>query len=63
MSGFITSGAMISGLLSGAGVGLLVLFKVNKKHFKENLAIALILIGAGVLFGLLAEALPFLSLK
>ena len=63
MSGFITSGAMISGLLSGAGVGLLVLFKVNKKHFKENLAIVLILIGAGVLFGLLAEALPFLSLK
>ena len=40
MSGIITSGAMMAGLFSGAGVGLLILFKVNK-HPKENAVIAL----------------------
>ena len=61
MSGIITSGAMMSGLFSGAGVGLLVLFKVNKRQ-KENVLIALTLVGVGLVFGLLADLLPFLSL-
>lgn len=52
--GIISVGTMLSGLLSGAGVGLLVLFRVNR-HIKENLLIVLILILAGVGFGLLGE--------
>lgn len=61
MSGFISTGAMISGLLTGAGVGILVLFKMNKS-IKENLAVVGILVGAGVIFGMIADLIPFLSL-
>ena len=45
---------MMSGLFSGAGVGLLVLFKVNK-HLKDNLIIVGIILLAGVVFGLLGD--------
>lgn len=62
MSGIITSGAMMSGLFSGAGVGMLILFKVNKHH-KENALIALILILVGTMFGMLADLMPFLALN
>ena len=54
--GLITVGTMLSGLFSGAGVGLLVLFKINKR-IKENLTIAGIILITGVLFGLLGEVL------
>ena len=50
----ITAGTMIAGLFSGAGVGVIVLFKVNK-HIKENLAVISILIASGVVFGLLFD--------
>ena len=53
-SGIITAGTMMSGLFSGAGVGLLVLFRVNKK-IKENLIIVAIVLVAAVLFGLLGD--------
>ena len=33
----ISFGAMMSGLLVGAGVGLLVLFRANRKRLKENI--------------------------
>lgn len=62
MSGVISSGAMISGLFSGAGVGLLILFRMNKRT-KENIIIAAILVGVGVVFGLIADVMPFLSLS
>jgi hypothetical protein len=54
--GFITVGTMMSGLFSGAGVGVLVLFRVNK-HIKENLAVVGVVLAAGVLFGLLSDLL------
>ena len=57
-SGVISFGTMLSGLFSGAGAGLLVLFKVNKNK-KEIMIIAAILVLAGTLFGALAELLPF----
>lgn len=60
--GIITSGAMLSGLFSGAGVGLLVLFKVNKS-VKTNLCVLGVLLLVGVAFGLIADALPFLRIK
>ena len=52
--GLITAGTMMSGLFSGAGVGLLVLFKVNKQ-VKENLLIVGIILAAGVIFGLIGD--------
>ena len=61
ISGVITHGTMLSGLLSGAGIGLLVLFRMNRR-IKENLLITLLIVIAGALFGALAELIPFLSL-
>ena len=52
--GLITAGTMMSGLFSGAGVGLLVLFKVNK-HLKDNLIIIGVILLSGVVFGLLGD--------
>lgn len=39
MSGVLDMGCLVSGLLTGAGIGLLVLFRTNKKT-KQNLMIA-----------------------
>ena len=60
-SGIISVGTMLSGLFSGAGVGLLILFRMNKR-IKENLVVMGILVAMGVVFGLLADVIPFLSL-
>lgn len=54
--GLITSGTMMSGLFSGAGVGLLVLFRVNK-HIKQNLSVLGILVTVGIIFGLLGDVI------
>ena len=56
--GIITVGTMLSGLFSGAGVGILVLFKVNR-HLKENLTVLTLLVACGVAFGLLGELVFF----
>ena len=50
----ISLGSMIAGLLTGAGVGLAVLFKANKK-FKENIGIVLLVYAIGVISGILIE--------
>ena len=52
--GLITAGTMMAGLFSGAGVGILVLFKVNK-HVKDNLAIIGVVLLSGIVFGLLGD--------
>jgi hypothetical protein len=54
LEGLLGVGAMLAGLLVGAGVGLLVLFRVNH-HRMENLKIAGILYGIGVAVGIAAE--------
>ena len=54
MSGVISTGAMMSGLFAGSGVGLLVLFKMNKRPI-QNVFIMLLLIAVGAAFGLLAD--------
>ena len=51
LQGALGAGAMVSGLLVGAGVGLLVLFRTNKP-LKNNLAIAALLLAIGVGVGL-----------
>ena len=52
--GLITAGTMMAGLFSGAGVGLLVLCRVNKKP-KENLMVIGVVVAAGVIFGMLGD--------
>lgn len=61
VEGFITVGTMISGLCSGAGVGLLVLFRANK-NIKDNLLTMGILVVSGIIFGMLADLLNFSAL-
>ena len=54
LQNLMTFGAMMAGLLVGAGVGLIVLFRVNK-NFKDNCKIIFLLYFIGVLFGLFFE--------
>lgn len=54
LSGVISVATMISGLLVGAGVGILVLCKVNKDA-KENVKIIALLYAIGVIAGILLE--------
>lgn len=54
LDGIITFGSLVAGLCSGAGVGLLVLFKRNE-NIKENLTILILLILIGSLSGLLIQ--------
>ena len=56
MSGVISVGAMMSGLFAGAGVGILVLFKMNKR-VKENIVVVALLVAIGVIFGILADVI------
>ena len=56
LNGVITSGMLIGGLLTGAGLGLLVLFKVNKNK-KENFLVLLSLYLIGSITGLLIDLL------
>lgn len=54
LSGMLTAGAMMAGLLSGSGVGVLVLLKVNDNR-RENLKIVALLYVIGVLAGMVVE--------
>lgn len=47
----INISSLIAGLLTGAGVGLIVLFRTNKKNIKENLGIVGLLYCIGVFSG------------
>lgn len=54
MEGVLDAGAAMAGLLTGSGVGLLVLFRVNH-HRRENIKILGLLYGIGVLAGIVIE--------
>ena len=56
LEGLITVATLIAGLLVSAGVGLIVLFRVNK-NLKENIKIVLLLYIIGVVSGILLEAI------
>lgn len=65
VNGVLGTAPLLSGLIANAGVGLLVLYRVNKKP-KENLMITLTLFVFGILFGLTVgraaqSLLPFLQ--
>ena len=53
LKGGISFGGMMSGLLTASGVGLLVLFRMNR-NLKENLFTLLLLYAGGLIFGCLA---------
>lgn len=58
LEGIISFGAMMSGLLVGAGVGLLVLFRVNDNK-KDNIILTALLYVLGVVSGFLIELTGF----
>ena len=58
LNGGITFGALAGGLCSGAGVGLIVLYRLNK-NIKENIAITVLMYAVGVISGLVLQAAGF----
>lgn len=57
LEGALSLGAMMSGLLVNAGVGVLVLFRVNRDK-KENIRILGLLYAIGLVAGIILEFLP-----
>lgn len=58
LSGVISAGAAAGGLITGSGVGLLILFRTNRP-MRENVFFALFLFAVGALSGILLDALGF----
>lgn len=56
VSGVIGMGTLIGGLLVNSGLGVIVLFKVNK-NLKENIKIVSILYAIGVIAGIIIEVI------
>ncbi|MCH5250326.1 MAG: arsenic efflux protein [Lachnospiraceae bacterium] len=56
LQGILSAGAMMAGLLVGAGVGILVLLRVNDRP-KENIRIIVLLYGLGIAAGIIIELL------
>jgi len=54
LKGIISSGAMLAGLFPNAGVGIIILWRINPSK-KENLLIMLSLVAVGFFFGILAD--------
>lgn len=54
IAGTLSLGSLIAGLIPGAGMGLVILFKANKS-FIENIKILGILYVTGVIFGMLLQ--------
>ncbi|MBE6160859.1 MAG: hypothetical protein E7158_01380 [Firmicutes bacterium] len=54
LSELITIGTLLSGLLTGCGLGLLVLFRTNK-NIKENITILSVIYVVGVIVGIIVD--------
>lgn len=54
LAGHIAFGSLIAGLCSGAGLGMVLLFKMNK-HMKDNMIILAVLYGTAVITGMLVN--------
>ncbi len=55
LAGALSLGGMLCGLLCGAGVGLLVLFRTNRPR-RQSLLIVMLLLAVGLVFGVLSDA-------
>lgn len=53
LEGVLNAGAMMSGLLVSAGVGLMVLFRMNRGRLKENMKVLVTLYAVSVIWGVL----------
>jgi hypothetical protein len=53
----IGTGAMMAGLLTNAGVGILLLCRMNRKHIKQNIGIIVYVYLVGVLAGIIIDLL------
>lgn len=58
LSGILSAGAAVGGLVTGSGLGLLVLFRTNRPH-RENFLFAAFLFVSGIASGLILDALGF----
>ena len=58
IQGVINVASLIAGLLTGAGVGLIVLFKMNK-NLKQNISIVSLIYGIGVVSGIVLQLIGF----
>ena len=54
LSNLISIGTLLAGLLTGSGIGILLLFRTNK-HLKENISILSIIYCVGVLIGIITD--------
>ena len=54
LADLITTGTLMAGLLTGSGLGILLLFRTNK-NIKENISILGIVYGVGVIVGILVD--------
>ena len=54
LSNLITIGTLLAGLLTGSGLGILLLFKANK-NIKENISILSIIYIIGVIIGIIVD--------
>ncbi len=52
--GILSAGAMLAGLLTGAGAGLLVLFRTNR-YVRQNMLLLGVLLAVGIAVGLLMD--------
>lgn len=62
LNGFLSFASFVAGLLTGSGVALLILFKVNK-NIKENIKVILMLYLIGSLSGVLIELTNLLFIR
>ena len=58
LNNVITFGSCMAGLLTGSGIAILILFRVNK-NLKENIEILLSIYGIGVLVGIIIDLIGF----
>ena len=56
LSGILSAGAMLSGLLVNAGIGLAVLFR-NNRPLRDSFRILALLFGIGTLTGIAVDLL------
>ena len=54
LSGLVTIGTLMAGLLTGSGLGILLLFKENK-NIKENITILSIIYLVGITVGCIVD--------